>query len=451
MWWDHHQAITEDGFPAWTCCNCPEHDGEGCAEDHSVGIRSALPLVKNFYDNQLVLNHPLQHGSSLFLDSSVRRSLLQVGAKASRSSGSPEQPPVHEASHNHLDSLRLGRGAAMDYFSVHKPAARVLAMQPQVLVDQHTGTVGVHFGAPPATAKYVADLPSRSVYSRPVSAAPTLQRASIHEVYPHLDKRVTQHSTEQRYTGVDYSKPPPGGAGVEGTKVYALYSLPYAHRNARPSTAGGAGAAGAAVGHGLLTQSVRSPSPSYFSAPGTSMYGGRPRTAGAAGVGVSGGRAHGLGHGLAAPSVASAVSWGQPVPEQSSIHRTGSSSSHPEDADEDAGSFGRPGSRDSNDSRCEGNRHPRFDPAVSSASIVRPGQGQGQGQAQARMGAGERSTVVGANLRRPSTAGAMLPRALPTGQKKVGPIGKQRAVPERVKLTPNRPLASPEGFKLYTL
>jgi hypothetical protein len=417
-------VITVEGLHAWTCCNSHEADGEGCADDQSVGVRSTLPLVKNYFSNQLAINHPLQHGSSLFLDNSVRRS-LQVGSTAFRNDSAAEG--IHEPSHNHTDSLYLGRGSSLDYFSVHKPVTRVLAMQPHM--NKSIRSVSdLSFGAPKATSKYVADLPSQSVYSRPATAGATLQRASLQEVYPHLDKKVVHHNVEQKYVRTDYSKPPPGcvpGSGVDGAKVYALYTLPYAHKNTSASGHSNNG------GHGLFTQSMRGPS--HLSS--TASTRARPHTAGASAGGIG---AHNA-------SVLSAVSWGMPV-HASELPGpvAGHHSEHPSRDDADHSKASRTGSRDSDESCC--GFEPRFDSAVSVTSATVPGK-----PAAVTFAATATSTMSGAAelSARPVSAQNhfMLPKSLPSGHKAL--IGKQRAVPERTKLTRNRPLASADAYKIY--
>jgi hypothetical protein len=423
--------MTADGTRAWTCCNSHEASGGGCMEDHSVGVRSTLPIVKNFFNNQLTINHHLQHGSSLFLENSLRHN-LQIGSSAFRHNDSAVDV-VHEPNHNHTSSLYLGRGSSIDYFSVHKPAVRVKAMESYSNKSVRTSSE-LKFGADPPKSKYIAELPDQPIRphsgsrARPATASPTLQRAAIKEVYPHLGKPIVKHQVEEHLVGVDHFKPPAGVAdspyssALEATKRYSLYSRPYSHTNAN------ADGHGQGQGHGLFTQSFRTHS--YMSSAT------RPQTAHhtiGTGMGTSMGVGLSAGVGGHNASVVSMASWGKPVPEQPERDTPG-----PEDSEK----VSREGSHDSEESGCDLNFAPRF---ASNVSVSTPPGKQQLPPAAELMSPLRETTSAKSNPGQ--SPHYLLPKASLSGHKSL--IGKQRAVPERVKLTPNRPLASPDGYKIY--
>jgi hypothetical protein len=395
-------------------------------EDHSVGVRSTLPIVKNFFNNQLTINHHLQHGSSLFLENSLRHS-LQIGSSAFKHNESACDV-VHEPNRNHTNSQYLGRGSSIDYFSVHKPAVRVKAMEPYSNKSIRTSSE-LRFGADPPKSTYIAELPDQPIRprsgtrARPTTASPTLQRAEIKEMHPHLGKPIVKHQVEERLVGMDPFKPPPGladspySSALEATKRYSLYSRPYSHTNAN------ADGHGQGQGHGLFTQSLRTHS--YMSSAT------RPQTAHAA-TGMSMGAGLSAGVGGHNASVVSMASWGKPVPEQPERDTPGP---------EDSGKVSREGSHDSEESGCDLNFAPRFASTVSVATP--PGKQQLPPAAEA-ISPMKETPVRSSTGQSPHY---LLPKASMSGHKSL--IGKQRAVPERVKLTPNRPLASPDGYKIY--
>lgn len=376
-------------------------------EDHSVGIRSSLPLVKNFFNNQLNINHPLQHGSLLFLENSVKFQQLPTGSTAFKNNDS-----LYEGSY-HDNKLPLARGSSIDYFSVHKPASRVLAMEPYSNKSTRT-TSGLLFGVAPAksTAAPVVSgglgQPSQD-RQRPTTAPGPLQRASITEMYPHLDVKIRKQQVEQRYVAVDYTKPlpeDPSSPTHHGTKVYAQYSRPYAHTNA--NTQGH----GYGHGHGLFTQSIHAQSQSQSQS--QSQLSRRPYSAGPAGHNAS---------------MVSNISWGQSV-----FLGDSADSGDPErDTPSRGGDTSKASSRDDgDDGACEIN----FAPRISKES--RPPVQSTPGRAA--------NVTAASSVLSPAPHYAQ-PKSFPVGHKAM--IGKQRAVPERVKLRKNRPLTSPDGYNLY--
>jgi hypothetical protein len=264
------QALNPVGVYAWTCCNNedPAREGEaGCSDDSSVGVRSTLPLVKNYYNNQLSLNHPLQHGSMLFLETSVKKQ-LHVGSQAFKhtDTGTGTGIKGNESS----TVLNLGQGSSIDYFSVHKPAARVRAMEPYANPATRAPASELQFGVRPMTPAAVAASQAAAAISRelsasalqqqqqqhqhnqapkqrPSTASGSLQRASIGSMYPHMNPQIRQMKVEDSILAPDYSLPPekqirclltrPASPATQlmhqQTKHYSLYSKPYSVVNDR--------------------------------------------------------------------------------------------------------------------------------------------------------------------------------------------------------------------------
>ena len=416
-----------EGVHAWTCCNSFEKDHEGCAEDHSVSLRSALPVVKNFYSNQLRINHPLQHGSSLFFDNNVKFN-LQLNPNTIKN----EVEDASLANHNHTSSLFLGKGSAIDYFSVHKPATRVAAMEPYANKSIRSSSRLV-FGVPavppnvnldvflsPQKSTLVGASQSQVSRARPATASGPLQRSSIAEVFPHLDAKIRKHQVEQRFIAVDYTKPPPrdepdSPTNHVSTRHYALYSRPYAHANT--NTIGH----GYGQGHGLLTQSCHAlpqsqtrPFSAYASSSGAPNFNGSFMSNASWGNSVGGHdlpAAQSVVHSASAPNAAHMhanhqVSTGKHA-HAAHVHRDG--------ADHESTS----------------------EPEVHSAHSAQTS---------------EYSLHTPPGKKKPASHGAVphyaQAKSVPAGHKTL--IGKQRAVPERVKLTGNRPLTSVKGYDLYS-
>lgn len=384
-------------------------------EDHSVGIRSSLPLVKNYYNNQLNINHPLQHGSSLFLENSVKfQHSAPNGSAVLKNNDSMFEGSYHD------NKLPLARGSSIDYFSVHKPATRVLAMEPYANKTTRTSN-GLLFGVAP-TSSAMNGAPSTKILTastgglagpslsqergRPTTAPGPLQRASITEMYPHLDANIRKQQVEQRYVGVDYTKPlpeDPSSPTNHGTKVYSNYSRPYAHTNA--NTQGH----GYGHGHGLFTQSIHAHQSQSHS---QLTHQRRPSTAGPGGHNAS---------------MMSYISWGQSV----ALGESGDSGDPERDVRSRGEAASKSSSRDDegDDGACEINFAPRITlDTRPTAPSVTPGK----------------TAPVTVTSAAPHYA---QPKSFIAGHKTM--IGKQRAVPERVKLRLNRPLTSPDGYNIY--
>jgi hypothetical protein len=141
----------------------------------------------------------------------------------------------------------------------------------------------------------------------------------------------------------------------------------------------------------------------------------------------------GVGVGGHNASVVSTASWGKPVLEQSERDTPGP---------EESGKVSRESSHDSEESGCDLNFAPRF---ASTVSVATP-PGKQQLPRAAGIASPVKETPPGKSTGH--SPHYLLPKASMSGHKSL--IGKQRAVPERVKLTPNRPLASPDGYKIYT-
>lgn len=425
-----------EGVHAWTCCNSFERDQEGCAEDHSVSVRSALPVVKNFFSNQLRINHPLQHGSSLFFDNNVKFN-LQLNPNTIKN----EVEDVGLANHNHTSSLFLGKGSAIDYFSVNKPATRVAAMEPYANKSIRSSSRLV-FGVPavppnvnldvflsPQKSTLVGASQSQVSRARPATASGPLQRSSIAEVFPHLDTKIRKHQVEQRFIAVDYTKPPPkdepdSPTNHDTTRHYALYSRPYAHTNT--STIGH----GYGQGHGLLTQSCHA-------LPQTQT---RPLSAFASSSGSPNFNA----------STMSNVSWGNsvgghdlPAAAHSVVHSASASQALHSHHQQSTGKHTHM-ARVAHVHRDGADHESTSEPEVHSAHSVQ---------------SSEYSLHTPPGKKKPLPAPAFhashgaVPhyaqaKSVPMGHKTL--IGKQRAVPERVKLTGNRPLTTVKAYDLYS-
>lgn len=412
-------------------------------DDHSVGVRSTLPMVKNYYSNQLNINHPLQHGSSLFLENTVKVHKVQQQQHVAGEgvTGLKNNDSLFEGSY-YDNKLPLARGSSIDYFSVHKPASRVLAMEPHSNRSIRT-TSGLQFGVPPTSrpASSSATAGANTILGfsqsqsqsqvqdrvRPTTAP--LQRANITEMYPHLDAKIRKQQVEQRYVAVDYTKPLSENPSDRtsslhhGTKLYSQYSRPYAHTNT--NTQGH----GYGHGHGLFTQSVHthSHSQSHSQSHSHSQLL-RPYTAGPGGHNAS---------------MVSNVSWGQSV----YLGESGDSGD-PAAAPAVAVASSRSGDANSRDDDEGDAREINFAPRASSSTDSRQNQQSHQASkaSQELPGKAASSSVCSPN----PTPRYAQPKSLslPTGHKAM--IGKQVAVPERVKLRRNRPLTSPDGYNLYS-
>jgi len=440
--------LNAEGVHAWTCCNSTERDHDGCIDDQSVGVRSTLPMVKNFFNNQMCINHPLQHGSSLFLENNVKHNLH-------RSASAEINYDKEASSHNHTSSLFLGRGSNIDYFSVHKPATRVAAMEPYANKSIRSASRCV-FGAaiPPPNAHLEVFLspPKSLAKSRPATAGGPLQRASIAEVFPHLDTKIRKHQVEQRYIGVDHLKPPApedpdSPTNHNTTKHYALYSRPYAHTNT--NTLGH----GYGHGHGLLTQSVHA-----FERSQTRPFSAHASTASGLNFNASLVSNVSWGNSLVGNEPAAAAPMGQASLAARGMHRMSTTDSQSQ-VDHGHHGFQR--------QQGQMSRVPSLDDAPENESASEPDVHSAHSARSAHhslhasppphvmsshtLPGTKKTTSVtpaGKSLHHKSQAPHYAqPKAHPVGQKTV--IGKQRAVPERVRLTGNRPLTSVQAYDLY--
>ena len=381
----------------------------------------------------------------------------------------------------------------MDYFSVYKPASRVVAMGAHTNNSIRT-TTGLQFGVPPiatSTTNTTTNTTMNSIAvstinsnnnnnnnnnnikknsyndyitpgvsitsrrSRPSTACgiQTVHRSAITEIHSHLEKNIIEHKIEEKLIGPDFSKPPLPFAlynedsiiNHESTKHYSSYSRPYSHMNINSKNRD--------TGHGIFTQSVVS----SIKASTSARLQKRPSTAHPTGLSS---------HHNA--SMVSNVSWGHLLPTDQMEHRDigeggpglrrgplgrspGWLGGQPGGDAESTGSCGRfsqGDSRESEDGHCELNFAPRFDSALTSA-VSSPGR---------PTSALHRHTPnTNHHLSKSqSQPHYLLPKSVPgkgtttTGStQKASIIGKQRAAPQRSKLTPNRPLASAEAFKVF--
>lgn len=404
-------------------------------DDQSVGVRSSLPLVKNFFSNHLRVKHPLQHGSGLFMENNIKFN-LQLGSAAHRQSDSVLFDD--NTSHNHTSSLFLGKGSAIDYFSVNKPATRVAAMEPYANKSiRSTSRLVFGVSIPPENAHPEAFLTrsrdladasrSQTSRARPATASAQLQRSSIVEVFPHLDTKIRQHQVEQRYIGVDHLKPPPADdpgsptANHNATKHYALYSRPYAHANT--NTVGH----GFGHGHGLLTQSVH-------------------------GHGVQTAARPFSAHARSSvpnfnSSTMSNVSWGCSLAEQNPATTTTSTSTTTLGAHSPSHDCG--GDHEDQLDTCDGRSEAGVHSAHSQQSVHSLRTPPEANITSSPLPAHKPKLTETNRLTSSPIPRYAQSKSLPVGHKAL--IGKQRAVPERVKLIGNRPLTSGGANNLYAL
>ncbi len=176
---------------AWTCCHSTSRNAVGCSDDQSIGVKSNLPFIAGnyFFHNQLNIDHPLQHGSSLFVENNIKLHLmsdkdhtkspkqqnLQRGFNARDIRGNHN----NNSSNNHDDAIGakyLPTNSIVDFYSPNKSSEFITRCK-----TKNYETMGL----------------KRPETASALRSSPHLLKLSS-QVISHLDPRLHKFKTEMR-------------------------------------------------------------------------------------------------------------------------------------------------------------------------------------------------------------------------------------------------------------